>query len=55
MVGSRFGIIGPVALLEDNDPHAGLGESLSGHGAGGAGADDQNIGGSLALGHDASK
>ena len=43
MIGARFGVVRPVALFERHHSHARLSESLRGHGAGGSGADDQNV------------
>ena len=43
MIGARFGVVRPVALLEHDHSHARLGESFRRHGAGGTRADDQDV------------
>ena len=51
MAGPRLGIVGPIALLQDDDPHARFGQALGRHGAGRAGADDQHIGSAVVARH----
>ncbi len=48
VIGPGLGVVGPIALLQDDDAHARFGQPLGRHRPGRPGADNQDIGG---LGH----